>query len=178
MESILVADRSRTVRTLVGLALKDLPCPVTGVGSIEELREVLGAGRPDLLVADEAFAEHQGDLGPGEGGVILLVTDLSRRDYWSNRLGIAAHRLELVAKPVTLAALRAAADRLIPRQAQVASAVGIEDIKALVAREVERILGQELREAVARTVQETAERLIRQELDRLLKEAEEQEDIT
>jgi len=173
-EKIIVADPSRTVRTLVKLAFQDRADEVLEVAEPEDLEAVLADRGAKLLVVDEAWVDNSVDLGSSPAAaaaVVVLGPSTCRGIPWFEVLGLDAARVAATPKPVSRRSVREAAG--LVTGASPPAAAG--DLRGLVAEEVARAVGDEVRSVVWRIVPEMAERLIKEELERLLKEDEEDE---
>jgi hypothetical protein len=174
-DHIIIADPSRTVRTLVKLAFQDQDDALVEVADLAALPEGLSAPGTRVLIVDEAWAVEPDvrALLTAVGAVVVLGHDTCRGIPWAETLGIEASRIAATPKPVSRRSVRDAADRVTGRGATAPPLAG--DLRAMVAEEVTRAVGDEIRSVVWRIVPELAERLIKEELERLLKADEEEE---
>ncbi len=174
-EQIIIADPSRTVRTLVKLAFEDQGAELLEASDSAALVEGLRAPGTRVLVVDETWAVEpavRDQLG-AVGAVVVLGPDTCRGVPWAETLGLESSRVAATPKPVSRRSVRDAADRLTGPGAAAQPMAG--DLRALVGEEVTRAVGEEIRSVVWRIVPELAERLIKEELERLLKADEEDE---
>lgn len=173
-DQIIIADPSRTVRTLVKLAFQDKADSVLEVSALEGLGDALGDGGAALLIVDEAWAADDtirtrlADVA----SIVILGAETCRGISWAEALGVRAACVTATPKPVSRASVNEAAARVTGAGL---FSPGAGDLKAMVAQELQRIVGEELKSVVWRVVPELAERLIKEELERLLKEDDEEE---
>lgn len=172
-DQIIIADPSRTVRTLVRLAFDGRGDALVEAADAASLAQGLATPGARLLIVDETWATAPEvlELLAGVGAVVVLGPDTCRGLPWPEALGVEPARVAVTPKPVSRRSVRDAADRLTGRAAGTPVAAG--DLRALVAEEVARVVGEEIRSVVWRIVPELAERLIKEELERLLKDDEE-----
>ena len=174
MDTIIVADSSRTVRALVRLALGDLGAPLAEAGGAEELADALSAGAVALVAADEALLDHarvRAGLATASPALVVLSGGAGDAAARARAAGLAPDRVRVVHKPLSRQAVRDAVGGLI--RAPAGPSVRPEELRELVRAEVERIAAAEVRAVAWRVVPELAERIIRDELQRLLKDGEE-----
>ena len=175
-EHIVIADPSRTVRTLVKLAFPERADAITEATDLVDLVEALAAPADTLLVVDDAWA-----AGPavrervfGVAALVVVLGPATHRGLpWHEVLGLDPTRVVAVPKPVSRRSVREAADRLFGATAGGSGTAG--GLQALVAEEVAKAIHDEVKDVIWRIVPELAERLIKEELERLLKEDEEGE---
>jgi len=174
-DAIVIADPSRTVRTLVRLAFPDHGGGLREVAEPGDLETALEPGARTLLVVDEGWLAGLATcpLAPGRiAAAVVLAAGDAPGGAWHQALGLPPGQVRSLSRPVSRAAVRAAADEVFGARTTLPAADPAE-LRDLVEREVRRILGEELRTVVWRVVPELAERLIREELARLLKDEEE-----
>jgi signal transduction histidine kinase/ActR/RegA family two-component response regulator len=121
---VLLLDRDRDARELLGVVLEQRGATVRLVGSVAEALEVLEVWRPDVLVSDSSFPERDSyalvakvpSLESERGGRIpaLALTTMSRTDESVRRLLSDAQRD--LPKPVEPAVLTAEIARLTGRE--------------------------------------------------------------
>ena len=121
---VLLLDRDRDARELLGVVLEQRGATVRLVGSVAEALEVLEVWRPDVLVSDSSFPERDSyalvakvpSLESERGGRIpaLALTTMSRTDEGVRRLLSDAQRD--LPKPVEPAVLTAEIARLTGRE--------------------------------------------------------------
>ena len=172
-DQIIIADPSRTVRTLAKLAFQDTAGEILEVTGPEDLAGALARARTGLLLVDEAWISDSGLLGSLSGAVsavVVLGGPTCHGVPWPEALGLDPTRVVATPKPVSRASVREAANRITGGAGSTPAASG--DLRALVAEEVSRAIGEEVRSVVWRIVPELAERLIKEELERLLKDDE------
>jgi len=175
-ENIVIADPSRTVRTLVKLAFPERADAVIEATDPDGLIEALVAPAETLLVVDDAWAAVPAvreRLSGAAAGVVVLGPATHGGLPWHEVLGLDAARVVAVPKPVSRGSVREAADRLLGATEASGSATA-RALRALVAEEVAKAVRDEVKGVVWRIVPELAERLIKEELDRLLKEEDEE----
>ena len=134
-DQIIIADPSRTVRTLVKLAFQDQPDGLVEAAEPADLEEALGGpGRP-LLIVDEAWA-----IGPsvlkllsGVSAVLVLGAPNCSGVPWAEALGLDSARVAVTPKPVSRRSVREAADRVFDVDGATPAAAG--DLRAMVAEE-------------------------------------------
>ena len=176
-EHIIIADPSRTVRTLVKLAFPERADAVIEATEPDGLIEALSAPAETLLVVDDAWAAVPAvreRLSGAAAGVVVLGPATHGGVPWHEVLGLDAACVAAVPKPVSRRSVREAADRLLGATGADAS-IKASDLRAIVAEEVAKAVRDEVKGVVWRIVPELAERLIKEELERLLKEDEEGE---
>ena len=174
-EYIVIADPSRTVRTLVKLAFPERADAVSEVTDPDGLIEALAASAETLLVVDDAWATRPAlveRLSGAIAGVVVLGPATHGGLPWHEVLGLDPASVVAVPKPVSRRSVREAADRLFGA-ADAGASVTARDLRALVAEEVAKAIGDEVKGVIWRIVPEMAERLIKEELERLLEEDEE-----
>ncbi|MFH1532679.1 MAG: hypothetical protein ABIK09_18285 [Pseudomonadota bacterium] len=167
-DRIIIADPSRTVRTLVRLAFQDRAGGLLEVADPGGLAEALSEPGTRVLIVDETWvdAPELREALASVGAILVLGGGTCRGVPWAEALGVDAARVASTTKPVSRASVREAADR-ISTVGGPATAAGL---RALVAEEVSRAIGDEIGRVVWRIVPELAERLIKEELERLLKD--------
>ena len=121
---VLLLDRDRDARELLGVVLEQRGAMVRLVGSVAEALEALEGWRPDVLVSDSSFPDRDSyalvakvpSLESDRGGRIpaLALTTMSRTDERVRRLLSDAQRN--LPKPVEPAVLTAEIARLTGRE--------------------------------------------------------------
>ncbi len=175
-DQIIIADPSRTVRTLAKLAFQDHADAFLEVADPAGLAEALSAPGSKVLIVDEMWAgdPELRELFTGVGAIVILGGGTCRGLPWAEALGLDTAQVVATPKPVSRRSVREAADR-VSGVVRVAASPMAGDLQGLVAEEVSRAVGEEIRSVVWRIVPELAERLIKEELERLLKSDEEDE---
>ena len=188
-KTLIVADPSRTVRTLVRLGLQQTEYHIVEVGDAPSLARSLSEHRGAIVVvATELATTPDVQTGLRSSKVVLMAPVGVGVDVLAGVDGVVT-----IHKPVSRAAVR---DALAKVEAVGAGdvdpsgeAIYPKDLHQIIAKEVEKTMAAQLHEAVAaqigetvetqvhdvvwRLVPELAERLIKEELDRLLSDEEE-----